>query len=198
MTDAQPSSTLTLPERTGENGKGRFRTVHDVSEEIQALFDATHQRPRGSLIKHSEIEEITGHEKMVVDSKNRLVPNAIYQKIIRKWRKRMLEGPGNNSPDGPGIAVVSSHGVGYRFATVEEQETIVPDSLEKQAARKIRAAQKTVENIPDNEMSDTQKRLRRERMRQTNEALDLNRTHQHERKSYMSNPDTLPRWNGGK
>jgi len=197
MTDAQ-SSSATLPQREGENGQGRFKTVHDVSQEVQALYDATHERPRGSLIKHSEIEEITGHEKMVVDSKQRLVPNAIYQKIIRKWRKRILEGPGNGTPNGPGIAVVSSHGVGYRFATVEEQETTVPDSLEKQASRKIRAAQKTVENIPDSEMSDAQKRLRRERMRQTTEALDLNRTHVHERKSYMSNPDTLPRWNGGK
>jgi hypothetical protein len=196
MSTDQPSSAPR--EREGENGKGRFKLVHDVSAEINTLFEATHQKPRGTLITHTEIEDITGHKKLVLDDRQRLLPNSAYSKIVRKWRKRMLEGPGKDSPDGPGIAVVSSPGVGYRFATVEEQGTIVPDSFERQAARKVKAAQKTVSCIPAKEMDDKQKRFRRERIRQTAESLDLSREQKRRRESYLSSPDTMPPWNSGR
>lgn len=194
MTEPQPSS-ATLPEREGENGKGRFKVVHDVNKEINDLFEATYQRPRGSLIKHGEIEKITGYEKMVVDSKRRYVPSAAYQKIVRKWRRKLLESTFGGKKC-PGVATIASNGVGYRFATVEEQGKSVPDNYEKQAVRKTKQAQTTVECIPEEEMTDDQKRFRRERIRQTNESLDISKSHFEERKSFLSNPDTLPRWNG--
>lgn len=161
----------------------RFQKLHDISEEIAKLFAHSKDLPRGSLVQHSTIVEITGINRLKDGC-----PNPLYQALIGKWKFKML--------NEVGIIPQASKGVGYRFPTVTEQQTEVADGLESSARRKIKLSQDVVARIPDNEQSDVQRRFGRERIRQSNEVIDDIRTHRAERKSYLANPDTLPKYNG--
>jgi|CXWL01.1.fsa_nt_gi hypothetical protein len=161
----------------------RFQKLHDISEEIAKLFVYSRDLPRGSLVQHSTIVEITGINRLK-DGR----PNPLYQALINKWKLKML--------NETGIIPQASKGVGYHFPTVTEQQTEVADGLEQSARRKIKLSQDVIARIPDQDQSDIQKRFGRERIRQTNELIDDIRTHRAERKSYLANPDTLPRYNG--
>src|SRR5262245_48161744 len=107
-----------------------FKLVRDVSSEVNALYDYTKNLPRGSLIPHEKIEEVTGVSKLAEDG---ISKNPIYQKVVRKWKQRML--------NEQGILPWSSYSVGYKFPTVKEQQENIPDAMERHAAKTIRKAQ---------------------------------------------------------
>lgn len=159
--------------------------IRDVSREVSVLFEYSADLPRTTLIPHEKIEELTGVRRIEDDG---VTKNPVYNKIIHKWKNRML--------NERGIFPWSSYGVGYKLPTVEEQQQKIPDIMEASAARKVGKAKAVVASIHADELSDTQKAFGRERVRQDDETLQVFRRNRAQRRSYLANPDTLPRYKG--
>ncbi len=158
--------------------------ARDVSQEVSALFEYVRNLPRGTVIPHHVIEQVTTISRRIDGIRD----NPVYSKVIRKWRDRMLVELG--------IYPDSSKGVGYKLPTVTEQIDKIPNALESGAARKVVKAKKIVGSIKERELSDFEKRFKRERVRQDDEKLAMDREHKGQRRSFLANPDTLPRYNG--
>lgn len=152
-----------------------FERKRDISVELKALCDATENRERGSLIEHQEIETLTGFTR----------EHSHWGQLIKKWKKHMLQQKG--------IKPLSVAGVGYRFPLQDEQLTKQPDSLMKQAIRKVNDAAACIGSISDADLTPDQLLYRAATLSNMTDLKNLNKTHQAKQQSWLANPKALPR-----
>ena len=153
-----------------------LRKHPDIAAEITALFDATKDRERGSLIKHSEIVAAT---KIAKDS-------PVWGRLIQRWKKRM-------AAKGLWIKSATPRGVGYRVLLVDEQRVEEPMRIQVQAMRRIDKAALCVGCIPVEELNEDGRRFQAVRLLQLGQIKQATQQHRAEVASYLANPKTLPR-----
>lgn len=148
----------------------------DIQKELDALFAATKDRERGSLIKHEELESISGIE--------RYAPG--WASLVRKWKRLML---------GRGVWVKAAFpaGVGYRFLTVEEQLEHEPERFQRRRDRLLRREAECVGSIEVDNLTDSQVSLQQARLTQLAAVRTMSQTHRAELASWLSNPKALPK-----
>lgn len=156
-----------------------LRKVHDVSREVDRLFEATRQLPRGSVIEHSRIAELTGLTHGITP----------WMQAIKKWKKRMLAG----DSESPGACLKAVPGVGYRILTTKEQIEEEPERLQRSSDRRIRQAASVIAAIRDEELSEPEVRYRVSALNSLADVAKQSKLSREKRKGWLGNPDSLPR-----
>ena len=151
-----------------------------IDEELAKLKAATHDLPRGSLIKHTEIEGATGLQHH--DASGQIKPP--WGKLIRKWKQGFLKDCG--------IQPVSEPGVGYRLPTVEEQME-AGMRLESASGRRLNKAMAVVGMIPVAQLNEDGQRLQTKIVGDIRAMKGLKKELHAERKSLLSRQPVLPR-----
>jgi hypothetical protein len=168
----------------------QFAPTRPVDVEVANLYEYAKDLDRGTLVPHEKIEEITNVPRAVdgiaeKSSEAISADNPTYARIIRKWRKKMLD---NDRP-----FPMNVKGVGYQLATIEQQNKKVPDAWERHIVKTAGKIKKVVEAIPVTQMTPQQRELAKLRNHQVLEIGDRIRSHRRERHSLLARPDSLPR-----
>lgn len=154
--------------------QARFTTRWPIDEELKKLVEATKEQPRGSLVKHSEIEAVTGLTRDV----------APWQKLIRHWRNKMRATRQ--------IEIISEPGIGYRLATVDEQMQLAM-RLEKSGGRRLGKAKIAAGSVEPSELTDEGRQLQDKIVADIDRVQLLQREQRAERRSLISMQPALPR-----
>lgn len=151
----------------------------DISKELEALWNATKDLPRGSLVEHETIEAASMIER----------DNTVWGRLIKNWKRQMARDRG--------IWMTAVNGVGYRLLMVEEQLKDRPEKIEKSAMRRMRASVECAGVIPETELDETQRRYQMHRVSHSTAIAELQKKQKAERQSWLANPETLPRLTNG-
>lgn len=111
-----------------------------IDNELKSLMEHVKDMPRGSLIKHEDIESVTSLER----------DTPAWRKLIVHWKKTMMRTRSIEPRPEPGI--------GYRLPTVEEQFGMAI-SMDKQAGRRINHAAALAGVIPTDQLTEDGRKL---------------------------------------
>jgi hypothetical protein len=106
-------------------------------------MDLFRTKERGELVNHEDVEKVTGVARAVS-------PNTYYDLV--EWCKKHHE-------EERGISIKNEPLVGYYLATAEQQLAILAERT-RRGRRQITKGCKSVEALPDDHVTDHQRRLR--------------------------------------
>jgi hypothetical protein len=123
-------------------GRDMFTTNEALTAALQAVFAFAQDLDRGDILKHADIERVSGFPKDTVQ----------WGALIVKLRRIMQ--------DMRGIALRPIKNVGYKLCTKEEQLKWCPRNRQRRAIRQVNKGVKELSVLRPEELSLHQQRLR--------------------------------------
>jgi hypothetical protein len=120
-----------------------FEPIDAITRQVEAVYELFGQCIRGDVVPHYQIRAILGVEPH----------EGRWDHVVNRVRARVQ--------DERGIATWPETTVGYRLLTANEQVEDLPRWRLKKAARQACKARRSVEALPDANLSDHQRRVKR-------------------------------------
>lgn len=152
-------------------------TRNDISQELKALVDATIDLPRGSVVPHELIDQLTGI----------LRGESLRNTIISKWKNVFKHRRGII------IGLSSPPGIGYRLLNTEQQLYDESGKMIEQAVRRIDKAAVAVGSIDRSELNDRQRAYQLAKIGHFTELKTLEKKQKSESRSLSSKVYASPR-----
>lgn len=123
-----------------------FELNETITEAVDRLMAEYGDQPRGTVVSHDEIAEVSGIGYMTLH----------WSGTITRWRKRMLKEKQ--------IELIGERGVGYAFATIDRQVNEMADRRQWSAVRQYNRAATACRVIDDATMTPRYRQIRQARL----------------------------------
>lgn len=149
----------------------------DISKELAALVEATNDLPRGSLVTHDTITELTGFDQQ----------HSHRGSLIGKWKRAIRETRGIE------ITAAVPYGTGYKLLTVEEQMKHRPERLRASRRRLMNKEAACIGSVAAEELDEHMQAFQEARLHQLADERTSSDKQRALIASWLSNPATLPK-----